>query len=171
MPSRRTIARIIATFQMGQLRLPMLFGVILIVASGPSNATEIYKWRDADGQVHYGQRPPEGASAESLNLVHDQKSEEEAEAELKELTEKAGLTTEQAATADKTRKDDQQREASAKVNREAACANSREILRKLQTWSHRAVLRDELGNRHRLNSAERTELIDRAQAREKEYCD
>ena len=170
MPSRRTIARIIATFQMGQLRLPMLFGVILIVASGPSNATEIYKWRDADGQVHYGQRPPEGASAESLNLVHDQKSEEEAEAELKGLTEKAGLTTEQAATADKTRKDDQQREASAKVNRQAACDNSREILRKLQTWSHRAVVRDEQGNRHRLNSAERTELIARAEAREKEFC-
>jgi hypothetical protein len=85
--------------------------------------------------------------------------------------EKAGLTAEQTAAAEKAHEADRQREASAKVNREAACANSREILRKLQTWSHRAVVRDEQGNRHRLNSAERTELISRAEAREKEYCD
>ena len=156
---------------MRQHGLPMLFAVILIVATGASNATEIYKWRDADGQVHYGQRPPEGATAQKYRIVHEPKSEEEAEAELKDLTEKAGITAEQAAAADKAREADRQGEADAKLNRKAECDRSREILRKLQRWSHRAVVRDEQGNRHRLNSAERTELIARAEAREKEYCD
>lgn len=171
MPSRLSIARIIATFQKGQLGLPLLFGVILIVASGNGNATEIYKWRDANGQIHYGQRPPEGASTQKFLLVDEGKPEEEAKTELPDLTKKAGVTAEQAATADKAPKADRQREAIAKRNRQAECDSSRENLRKLQRWSHRAVVRDEHGNRHRLDSADRAQLIARAEAREKEYCD
>jgi hypothetical protein len=159
------------TFPMHQIKLPMLFAVMLIVTCGASNATEVYKWRDASGQVHYGQQPPEGATTQRFRIVDEQKSEEEAEGEVQDLMEKAGLTAEQTAAAEKAHEADRQREASAKVNREAECVRSRQLLRKLRNWAKRLLVRDEQGNQHRLDSVDRRAWIADTEAREKQYCD
>lgn len=40
----------------------------LCAAAGPAAATEVYRWKDANGVTHYGARPPEGVEAERMNI-------------------------------------------------------------------------------------------------------
>lgn len=37
-------------------------------ASVPPAMADVYRWQDASGQVHYGSRPPAGASGERLHM-------------------------------------------------------------------------------------------------------
>lgn len=44
-------------------------GVALLFLAPPAMAGEIYKWRDADGRIHYQDKPPpDGVSSKPLNL-------------------------------------------------------------------------------------------------------
>lgn len=47
--------------------LPMLVA-IGAVCSSAAFATGVYKWTDADGRVHFGDRPPEGAAAQEVKI-------------------------------------------------------------------------------------------------------
>ncbi len=47
--------------------------LLLLAASGvfiafDAFAGEVYKWTDADGRVHFGDRPPEGAPAQEIRI-------------------------------------------------------------------------------------------------------
>ena len=43
--------------------------IAAMMSMGPAVAGEVYRWTDADGQVHYGQRPPDDAAgARSVQL-------------------------------------------------------------------------------------------------------
>lgn len=44
--------------------------VALFLATAPLGGAQakVYKWTDANGKVHYGERPPAGAEAESLRI-------------------------------------------------------------------------------------------------------
>lgn len=49
----------------------MRYCVILLLALGialPAAAAEVYRWTDAQGQVHFGATPPRGVSAERVDL-------------------------------------------------------------------------------------------------------
>ncbi len=46
--------------------LSMIFSTVLFAESDKS--TDIYKWTDADGRIHYAARPPNEASAQKMNL-------------------------------------------------------------------------------------------------------
>lgn len=43
--------------------LPMLLAACLLAAAPMAAAEDVYKWVDADGQIHFGSRPPAGARA------------------------------------------------------------------------------------------------------------
>jgi hypothetical protein len=45
-----------------------LLGLALLVLCGPVCAASVQKWTDANGQVHYGDSPPPGASTQSMRL-------------------------------------------------------------------------------------------------------
>jgi hypothetical protein len=46
-----------------------LLGTLLLALSASlAPAEEVYTWKDAAGRVHFGNRPPEGQSAEPLQL-------------------------------------------------------------------------------------------------------
>ena len=53
-----------------QAVLALVLGLILALAAASAVATgEVYKWLDADGNVHYGDRPPAtGLDSRSLSL-------------------------------------------------------------------------------------------------------
>ncbi|KAF1685041.1 peptidase [Pseudoxanthomonas broegbernensis] len=52
----------------------LLAGLIALLPAHPADAARLWRWRDADGVSHYGDRPPPGAAAEdaqSLNFRRD----------------------------------------------------------------------------------------------------
>ncbi len=42
--------------------------LLLSIASGNAIATEVYTWTDANGVVHYGDKPPDGQQAQIINV-------------------------------------------------------------------------------------------------------
>jgi len=49
-------------------RIVLLFGCLAVLSSGPQ-AGELYRWRDAQGKVHYGDAPPpEAAQVEAVKF-------------------------------------------------------------------------------------------------------
>ena len=46
----------------------LLVGVALLGLSTAASATEVYRWKDANGVTQYGERPPEGTQAERVAL-------------------------------------------------------------------------------------------------------
>jgi hypothetical protein len=49
------------------MKIPVLMA-LLVVLSASALGNEIHRWTDADGRVHYGQRPPPGQKADALTL-------------------------------------------------------------------------------------------------------
>ncbi len=46
----------------------LLLAAALVLPACPAGAAEAWRWRDADGSVHFGDRPPPGIAAERLQL-------------------------------------------------------------------------------------------------------
>ena len=42
--------------------------LLVSFVSGNAIAAEVYKWTDANGVVHYGDKPPEGQTAQTINV-------------------------------------------------------------------------------------------------------
>lgn len=45
----------------GDMNIRTLALILAVIASAPAVAGDIYRWTDANGQVHYGPRPPDDA--------------------------------------------------------------------------------------------------------------
>jgi hypothetical protein len=54
-----------------RLALALLPGAALVLSALPAGGVEAWRWRDAEGGVHFGDRPPPGAAAERLRLRAD----------------------------------------------------------------------------------------------------
>ena len=48
--------------------LTCITAFLLCIASGSAIATEVYTWTDADGNVHFGDKPPSGQKAETVSI-------------------------------------------------------------------------------------------------------
>ena len=46
----------------------MSMGLALCLLTGSALAGSVYKWKDADGNVHYGDQQPQGLSSQRLNI-------------------------------------------------------------------------------------------------------
>ena len=58
-----------------RLALVLLPGAVLVLSASPAGGAEAWRWRDAEGGVHFGDRPPPGAAAERLRLPADPAAE------------------------------------------------------------------------------------------------
>ena len=130
-------------------------------------ASDIYKWTDETGGVHYGQEHPPGVAAQQVRIVHDGPTPEEqaaAQAQLNELVHEAGLEPEQMAQEDAERAQDDSADAAAAAARKQACTNARHLQLKLDNWAHRVIVQNADGTQTRLDSNQRQALIDRTSA-------
>ena len=61
---------------------PALAAAIVACAAlaGVAHAVDVYKWKDGQGVVHYGERPPAGVAATRVELPDDAPSAEDVEA-------------------------------------------------------------------------------------------
>ncbi len=144
---------------------------ILLLVLGMCSATvpaQVYKWVDADGNVHYGQNRPRGVEAEPVKVQPPGLSEEQRALELDKLKLKAGLGSEnqepepeqgkQAAT--------QMPEAVRKENCRIARHNLAALVQK-----RRIVRTDEKGNLVRLDDDQRESRLQEAKNQVEEFCD
>ena len=55
---------------MNRPRLPVAMSALLFLASASPVVAQVYKWTDASGQVHYGQKKPDDATpVQTLDLA------------------------------------------------------------------------------------------------------
>jgi hypothetical protein len=57
----------------------LTLAILLTVCCAAAQAGDVYKWKDKDGKVHYGDQPKGGAQAELLNADTTEEPDPEAE--------------------------------------------------------------------------------------------
>jgi hypothetical protein len=146
------------------------FLLILLMLASTNTFAAISKWVDAQGQVHYSDRPPppdeksetlrsaSGAQDSASSSVDATKTIVEREAELKK--DKA----EKQSAADKSAQ-----KKAAEDALKANCANTQENLRSLQS-GERIMEINANGERSYIDDAQRQQRIDKAQQAISNYC-
>ncbi len=142
---------------------------ILLLVLGMCSATvpaQVYKWVDAQGNVHYGQNRPRGVEAEPVKVQPPGLSEEQRALELDKLKLKAGLGSENQEPEQGEQGSTQMPEAVRKEN----CRIARHNLAAL-AQQRRIVQTDEEGNLVRLDDAQRESRLEEAKKQIEEFCD
>lgn len=148
-------------------KLIRLAGLLPLLMTCVSFAGDVYKWKDADGKVHFGDKP-NGARAEPVELRRStgQKAGPALEAARRERTER--LLNEYA-TERSEREEARQKALVAAVERRRRCEEARSEQVELE---HSAYLytRDEKGNKQILPDSELRNKRAVAVARARELC-
>jgi len=135
----------------------------------------VYKWIDAQGNVHYGERPPKEVAAESMKVQKAPVDKDQAEMELEKLNLKAGLGAED----EKAREQAQGKRQETAQGRPTAdeaelqrknCEIARQNLATLERY-RRVMTQDAQGNPVRLDDDERAARMEQARKHVEEFCD
>jgi hypothetical protein len=141
--------------------------MLALATTPPLLADTIYKWVDATGTVHYGERPPEGVDAELVTVTSARSSgaedpyaaSREAQAAQKEVN--AERMVEASAAYE------QQQQEQARM--EAACAAQKSRLEQLIPRS-KILLQNPDGTSRMLGDQERLDMIEESQKFVDENC-
>ncbi len=144
-------------------RLAILLSVACVL---PAQAEEIYTWVDAQGVVHYGATPPPGQKVERENIRYNRSDPAVAEAARKRWDDEETQRREQAGEAERNGAE----QGAQQAERRRACADTREIIRRLET-APAARYRREDGSFMNYSPDEIASRMAEARAREQEYCD
>jgi len=147
-----------------------LLAVLGLATAFAAGASEIYKWIDADGNVHYGDRPvgPNANTAERLLIVSKPTDPSQVQAMVDARRERQSASLEareQRAEEEKTRS---QKRAEA-ADQAKQCESARATLQKY-TQSRRLYRLDDSGERVYLDEQQMEEARQRMQAQVEEYC-
>ena len=135
----------------------------LLLSGGALQAAGVYKWTDADGNLHFGDKPPANVEADAVTVRTGQ--DEHTAGRLNQMTDQA------AANADKRSEARAEAAEKAKEAEEIArhCAESRETLRKLQTSTRQQYINDQ-GERAFIDEAKRQEWMATARSEIDKHC-
>ena len=139
------------------MRRMILACSVLLALSTTVSAGQIYKWVDAQGNVHFGSQPPEGQKAASVNPnISQPKSPTPAAVSPKDV--------------EQEKLDKQARKEAAKndAERAAYCEHTRKDLAQLKANPRLRI--EENGEVRRLTEEERQERISKSEASIKENC-
>jgi len=127
-----------------------ILAVALLAASAPALATDVYKWVDEDGRIHYGDRPA-GESAEAVEIEPRQPG---TDPELEQRRDKRDKLLEQFADERRREAEEAERLAAEKAQRKRECTRARD---QLWQYEHAPYLYDtnDDGERRILSDAER----------------
>ena len=139
------------------------FCLALLLAGGALQAAGVYKWTDADGNLHFGDKPPPNVEADSVTVRTGQ--DEHTADRLNQMKDQAASNAE---------KRSESKAAAAEKAKEAEeiarhCAESRETLRKLQTSTRHQYI-DDQGERAFIDEAKRQEWMATAQSEIDKHC-
>lgn len=140
---------------------------LALAASGAALAGDIYKWVDAEGNVHYEDRPI-GAQAERLAIQSQPTDRAAVAAQLRASAEARAKAQEakDAEMADQPTADELRAAAEEKAQK---CSDYRQRLQKMLT-SRRLYREDESGERVYLDEAQMQTARDQVQSQVEEYC-
>ncbi len=146
-------------------RVPLLM-LLFAVCSAPVTA-QVYKWVDAEGNVHYGQQRPAGMEAETLHVRPPSVSAEQRALELEKLKLKARLGSENQQPV--AEEGGQARTEMPEAVRRENCRIARSYMAAL-VQKRRVVRTDEKGNLVRLDDAERERQRQEVARQVEEFC-
>jgi len=140
--------------------------LLALVISGIAGASDIYKWVDEDGSVHYGDKP-DGAQVERLAIASQPTDPARVQAQVQARHEARAAATEAKAAA----ADGQSAEESRATAEEMAekCASLRATMQRFVT-SRRLYREDEAGERVYLDEAEMQAARQRVENQIAENC-
>ena len=154
---------------MGSKPTALLFLVAALAFAGSALASEtIYKWTDADGNVHYGDRPSGAPSEERLVLTYQRTDQTAVQGRIQARLDRQAERDEARAQ----REEDKQEaadEAAAAAERQQACADARDRL-DAYLESRRLYRTDANGERVYLDDAARDEAQRKAAEKVTELC-
>lgn len=138
--------------------------LLLLFISGPGFAA-MYKWVDADGNVHYTQSPPPGDIEGETIKPPPKVDTDKALKELQDRQDKIKSINE-----DRTREAEEEKMKEGNLaKKKAACDLAKDKLAKA-SGSTRVYATDEKGNRVKLGEDERQARIDAAKKEVAEFC-
>lgn len=141
-------------------RLLLLTGLLLPLTA----AAGIYKWTDADGNVHYGEKPPAGEQAESMtgrgagNGSGAEESRQQYRESIREFNE-----------ARQEQKENAAKDAQKQAARQRQCEAARAALERLETQSRLQYINEE-GERAYLTEEQRQERMRQARDLKEKTC-
>lgn len=143
--------------------------LVLFCAALPAQADHVYRWVDAQGQVHYSDSPPPDAKDIQTSGVEsqdtDQAAIEKRKADKKAAEEAQAKTAAVEAKLQKLKAQETQRKA-------RACLQARKRVEQIQKAmrTRMAYTTDAKGNKHFLSEDERQAQLRQAQAAEQQAC-
>ncbi|MFP5357460.1 MAG: DUF4124 domain-containing protein [Gammaproteobacteria bacterium] len=136
----------------------------LLLCCAAAQATEIYRWVDASGQVHYGQVPPPGQRAERMPAHGAGVADEDGAQRLQSYAEQLQAARERKAA-------EQGQAAETRQQAQARCEQARAELEKLeQRPPSRIRIEDAQGGITRMTEAEHERRKTQAQQTIAEHC-
>ncbi len=143
--------------------------LLLTFSFAPSTIlAQVYKWVDAEGNVHYGQRRPQGEQAETVKIQGPPVTPDDASLELEKLKLKAGLGSENK-DAQETKGQQAAREMPEEVRKENCRVARHNFAALLQ--KRRVVRTDEDGNLIRMDDNEKAARLEQAKQQIQKFCD
>jgi hypothetical protein len=142
--------------------------VVALTFAAGATASEIYKWVDEDGNVHYEDRPSGAATEERLGVAYSRTDSSavnnRVQARLDRQSERAEAKSQRAA-AEQEAADN----AAAEAERQQACERARA---RLETYlqSRRLYRTDANGERVYLDDSQRQEARQKAEEQVSEFC-
>lgn len=139
----------------------------MTLASG-AMANEIYKWTDADGNVHYEDRPTGAETEERLDMSYGRTDRSSVQRRVKARTD-AEASRREAASVAAASKQEAADNAAAEEARAAKCERSRARLESY-LQSRRLYRTDENGERVYLDDTQRQEARQKAEEQITQFC-
>ena len=141
--------------------------ILSVALASAATASEIYKWTDEDGNVHYTDTPV-NESSERLDIASRSTDTDQVRAQTQARLDRQSAAAEAAANAPAGPSPEELR--AEKKERAEKCSMYQARLTKF-TQSRRLYREDESGEREYLDEAETQKTRDKAEEQVREYCD
>ena len=141
------------------MKTRFLFFLLAFTLTALPLQAAMYKWTDADGQVHYGEAPPPGVSAKQINYRYKPATP----------TVSRPVTRKQINARKRQRQPDKQKNKAVDKQLSAACDQASNTLAQLRT-GRRIRVWDKGGSFHYMSDAERQKRLSEATIFLSKYC-
>lgn len=149
-------------------RIVWITAVLAALTASTAMAAKIYKWRDSQGQTHYGEHPPVGRGAQTLDIQTPPEHTPPASRQ-PALPPGAPLSSNGQETTDQPSGNDPRVQPNAH-NQQPACPAVRQNLLYLQAGGSNRRFRDASGKVVRYTQAQREAKIAATKRYLEEYC-
>ena len=149
-------------------KLVLTCAVVALTFAGGATASEIYRWVDAEGNVHYGDRPSGAPAEQRLQLSYARTDGSAVEARVQARRDAKAAQDEAEAEAAKAAQEAAE-EAEIAAEQQKACESARARLETYRS-SRRLYKADENGERVYLDEEQRQAASQRIQDQISEFC-